>query len=419
MHIWYVNHYAVPEEISLGGRAQYIGRELARHGHTVTIFGASKHHFLGRPCGSISPGEKQSADGYSFRVVSVPGYNGNGLRRIWNMLAFARAMKREIKEAQKNGAAPDVIIVSSPHPWAWKPLRHAARKNIRMVFEERDFWPQSLIEVAGVSKWHPLVMWLNRLMSRIYKEADAVVSLFPATNHPLAATSRQNVVHCIPNGIDQELWGEAMRGTLPDNIASAFATIREQGKLVVCYAGSMGPPNALETLLKLGDIQKPAKDRPYHFILIGDGISRPALELEAARRQLDFLTFLPPVRREEAWLAMRNADILYFSLQNKPNLYRHGISLNKLFEYLMAGRPVLQVLQGGNHPVADSGGGFELNSDDPAVLDDALCRMAVMPAEEREEMGRRAQSYALANHNWSELGNHYAKLCEQLHSGAL
>src|SRR3546814_20361300 len=75
-----------------------------------------------------------------------------------------------------------MVSDSSPHPDAF-PATHRIARHVgaRSVFEVRDLWPLSLVELAGVRPSHPLVRataWLERYA---YRHADAVVSLLPET----------------------------------------------------------------------------------------------------------------------------------------------------------------------------------------------------------------------------------------------
>ncbi|MDR1921715.1 MAG: hypothetical protein LBS31_08245, partial [Candidatus Adiutrix sp.] len=66
MRIWYVSHYAVPRECSYGWRSQYIAHALSQAGHEVTVWAASSHHWIAKPCGHIPFASSLDPDGYEF-----------------------------------------------------------------------------------------------------------------------------------------------------------------------------------------------------------------------------------------------------------------------------------------------------------------------------------------------------------------
>ena len=40
----------------------------------------------------------------------------------------------------------------------------------KIIYEVRDIWPLSLIELAGVSSWNPLVLWMKQIDPMFGKE---------------------------------------------------------------------------------------------------------------------------------------------------------------------------------------------------------------------------------------------------------
>jgi glycosyltransferase involved in cell wall biosynthesis len=324
-------------------------------------------------------------------------------------------MALALADATAAGAAPELIIVSSPHPWVWRPLVRQVGRRIKMIFEERDIWPLSLVDLAGQPPWSPLVLWLGFIVRRIYREADAVISLLPDAEPFL---QRQGLPPgrfvWIPNGVDPAVFGLAAGIKAPPRHVDALAAARRDGRLAVIYAGSMGPPNWLESILALAEVEARG-NRPYHFFLMGDGVSRKKLEAGAAG--LDFITFLPPVRREEAWAVTKEADLGYQSSPDVP-IIQYGLSLNKIFDYFMLGKPVLSVVRPGRHPVGLAGAGFEVSPGDPAALDRVLREAASMPRSQLASLGDRGRRYALEHHNWQTLGRQYARVCEMVAAGA-
>jgi glycosyltransferase involved in cell wall biosynthesis len=167
----------------------------------------------------------------------------------------------------------------------------------------------------------------------------------------------------------------------------------------------MGPPNALDQVLDLADVLK-GRQAPYHFALIGDGASRETLLTRMSREQLGFVSLLPRITKDQARTALESADICLFSLRPDP-VFQFGISSNKLFDYMMAGRPIIFAASASNNPVAEAGAGLSVKPYLPEALDRAARKFASMPERERCEMGDRGKAYVLKNHNWEILGQHY------------
>jgi glycosyltransferase involved in cell wall biosynthesis len=107
------------------------------------------------------------------------------------------------------------------------------------------------------------------------------------------------------------------------------------------------------------------------------------------------------------------ADACFIGWQDRP-IYRYGVSANKLFDYLMAGRAVVHAIAGCEDPVGASGGGIRVPPYNPPELDRALRALAAMSAAERDAMGERGRRHVIDEYEWSVLGRRYSDLCRRL-----
>jgi len=318
--------------------------------------------------------------------------------------------KIECKELPK----PDVLIPSCVHPLVFPPANWLAKKyHAKLIYEVRDIWPLSLVEISGISSIHPIVLWFQWIEKKAYRQAHAVVSLLPnALEHmePLGLDKRK--FNYIPNGVDRREW-EAPSVPLPAEHEKTIRKIKEQGKLVVLYTGAHGPPNALDQILDLAKISV-NKDMPYNFVLIGDGVEKEKLMHRVDNEGISFVTFLPKITKQQVISALDLADICFVS-STKNKIYRFGTSSNKLGDYFMSAKPVLNALDTvGNDPVRDSDAGITVEPYNTMQLENALQCFLNMPEKERKVMGENGRRYALENLDWEILGQKYATLCESL-----
>jgi glycosyltransferase involved in cell wall biosynthesis len=92
------------------------------------------------------------------------------------------------------------------------------------------------------------------------------------------------------------------------------------------------------------------------------------------------------------------ADVLVATLKD-IRLYEHGTSLNKLYDYLAAGRPIVFGAHGSNNPVSESGGGLVVPPENATAMADALIRLSRMSDAERCDMGRKGLAYVQEHHD--------------------
>lgn len=412
MHIWYVNHYAGLTKIGRGERPVHIAKSFQRTGHSCIVIGAGCHHL--QFSNGFTPLETLlQEDGVSFYLLPTPSYAGNSIDRLWNMVSFGNKV-RGLKACIDSGKLPrpDMLIASSPHPFAYDGAAGLAKSlDCPILFEERDLWPLSLIEIAGLSSWNPVVWWMRRIVRHACTHADGVVSLLPNAHEALRELGLpRERFHWIPNGIDVGAWDGDMP-PLPEEHRTALEDARRDGKLVVVYAGAHGPANDLGHLVDLpvGD----AALVPYRILLVGDGPSKPGLVERAEARGCTHLRFLPPLPKATLRGFLQQADAGYVGLKDCP-LFRFGVSPNKVFDYMMARLPVVWAIRAGNSPVEEAQGGIAVPPGDSFAIDQTLRQLAATSADERATMGERAYAYVTKHHSWNVLGDRYVNLCESL-----
>ena len=407
MNILYLNHYAGSPALGMEYRPYYLAREWVRAGHAVTMVAASFSHVRARQpqrdgAPLVAP-MSESVDGIIYRWFPTPAYQGNGLGRVKNIWAFLRqvwAATPELIAAVK----PDLVIASSTYPMdIWVARRIARRAGAKLVFEVHDLWPLSPIELSGMSPKHPFIRLVQKAEDDAYRDADVVVSMLPKVHDYMASRGLDlRKLHIVPNGITLDEWsGEPP--PLRADVAQALAAARAAGATVVGYAGSMGRPNALHTLL---DAAQRLRNEPIRVVMVGDGHERAELAARVAAEGLANVAMLPPIPKAQIPSFLAAIDIAYIGWQRVP-IYRFGIAPNKLMDYLMARCVVLHSVEAGNDPVAEAGCGLTVPPVDAAAVADGLRRLAALPADERRAMGERGRAFVLAHHTYPVLARRF------------
>jgi len=383
MKILMVNHYAFPPTQPGGTRHYSLARALMAMGHQVTIAAAGFDHITRTD--RLAPREasrRQLHGGVPFLWLRTPGYRGSGgAARVWNMLAFARAVER--LGPQLDGR-PDVIVGSSPHLFAARAaLRLARRLKVPFVLEIRDVWPQSLVDVMGVSRWHPLVLVMERIERELYREADHIVTLLSGIGPRVAERSgAAAAITWVPNGIDLSLVPPAAE--------------RDEGDpFTFMYAGSHGLTNALDVLVDAAALLQARLPRRLDLVLLGTGPEKPRLEARARALGLASLRFLPPVPKLEVYGVLARADAFWVS-SHDTSLWRHGISFNKLYDYMAMGRPTVIGLDCPGNPIAEAGCGLTVRPGNAEAMAAGMERLLALDPGVRREMGRRGRAHVEA-----------------------
>jgi glycosyltransferase involved in cell wall biosynthesis len=408
MNIWIFNHYALPPNLPGGTRHYDLGRELVKRGHRVVIFATSFHHYLHRET-RLRPGEKwkvEDVDGVRFVWIRTPPYWRNDWRRVRNMVIFAlRAwwLGRKLTKLVPEIGKPDVVIGSSPHlltPLAayWVARHH----RVSFVMEVRDLWPQTIIDMGELSAHHPITKALQTLERFLYHRAEKIISLLAQADKYITAYGiPQEKIVWIPNGVDLSRF----EGLEP--------CVASENGLKVIYLGAHGKANALDTVIQAAKILQDWGYRKIRFVLIGDGPEKPRLIGMAQTLGLKNVEFRKPVPKIEIPKVLREADAFIVQLGG-AEVYRWGISSNKLFDFMAVGRPVFSSAEAPLNPVKEAKCGFTIPPWDPKALAEAVIKLYQMSPEERAEMGKRGREYVEKYHDIRKLAAQLENLLQSV-----
>lgn len=407
MNILLINHYAGTPQHGMEYRPYYLARAWVRSGHRVRIAAADCSHLRTR---APSTGGRawcdENVDGISYRWYATPHYAGNGARRALNMVSFVSGLYRTTRALAAE--RPDLVIASSTYPADIWPARRIARlSGARLAFELHDLWPLSPVTLGGMSARHPFIRLMQAAENAACRHADTVVSILPhARAHLEEHGMAPYKLHLVPNGVDVAAWDGASP-PLPRTVATLLDGLRAQGRFIVGYAGSHGLANALDTLLDAADLLRAA---PLAFVLAGTGPQKPQLQRHARTAGLHHVHFIDPLPRHCMPALLGAFDLAYLGWRRNP-LYRHGISPNKLGDYMMAARAVVHAVDAANDPVADAGCGISVAPEDPAALAAAIRCLAAMPALSRQELGARGAAYARRHLDYTVLAQRFLDAC--------
>lgn len=178
---------------------------------------------------------------------------------------------------------------------------------------------------------------------------------------------------------------------------------------MVVYTGALGRPNHVESLVRAMAMQRDA-GTDTRAAIVGRGELETELAALISQLQLqDRVVLLPQIPKAAVLTLLEEVDIGFISLRPEP-LFRFGVSPNKLFDYMLAGLPVIFAVQAGNDPVAEAGCGFSVNPGQPEEISAALSALAKMSPSVRREMGRRGRDWVEQRHGYASLARDYLAL---------
>lgn len=395
--IWIMNHYAGSGFFDRGGRHYNMAKHLKAWGHAPVIFcAASKHNAEGQWVELSARWTTCQADEIQvpFVFVAARSYTGNGKQRVLNMLDFYRNVKKAAKEYAAQHGGPSVIYASSVHPLTLVAgIRLAKKFGVNCICEVRDLWPESIVEYASrLTKKNLLVRLLYLGEKWIYKKADKLVFTAEGSYDYIREQNWQDEipkskVFYINNGADLELFRYNR-----DRYQVRDADLDDPARFKVVYAGSIRKVNNLGLLL---DAAKCVQDPRVKFLIWGDGDELEALKQRAAAENIENVCFKGRVEKKYVPYIVSRAD-LNLAHNTPARLFRFGISFNKLFDYLAAGKPVLSDFPCPYNPAVQYGAGTQVEEPTPERVARAVEYYAGLAPEEYARYQQNAERAAEA-----------------------
>ncbi len=400
MNILLINHYAGSPKMGMEYRPYYLAKEWINKGHKVVIIAADNAHVR-----KIQPKiplsfSSEIIDGIEYLWVKTPEYQGNGIARVKNMFSFIYQLKRKASFLAKK-YRPDIVIASSTYPLDNYPAHKIAKLSGAIyLYEIHDLWPLSPMELGGMKWWHPFILWMQKAENYAYKHADQVISMLPKTQEHTASHGLDlKKWHYIPNGLNLDEWEKPAE--LNHKSKEFIHTLRSDYKNLVAYTGSFGIANALESFIQSADFVSP---KDIALILVGQGPEKQNL-MELATKYPN-IYFMEPIPKNEIPSLLSQFDILFIGLQ-RQKLFRFGISPNKLFDYMMAGKPVIQAIEAGNDMVKESGCGISVEPENPSAIAKAITELTQKSKEDLVAMGKKGKHYVTQNHDYKVLSDKF------------
>lgn len=388
-HVWILNHYA--QEPGSGGGTRHfdLARCLPQHGWTASIVAAGTEHNTGRDRLSDESVRLDVIDDVSFLWLSTPSYQGNGAARLRNMLTYA--VRAILPSAVSSLPRPDAIIGSSVHPFAGVSGYVLSRRyRVPFIFEVRDLWPETLIDMGAISERSLTARFFRALEGFLYHKAAKIITPLPrAYDYISRFRIDEAKIVWIPNGVDFHRFC---------NVQPAPA--RETFTLM--YFGAHGAANGLSNVI---DAMKGLTNHRIRLRLIGDGPEK--MDLIKRADGMTSISFEPPIPKDAIPSLAAQADAFVFNLINAP-VFRFGISPNKLSDFMAAARPVIFACDAINNPVLDSAAGISVAPQDPKALAQAILTMSQTTLADRNGMGQRGRQYVTENYSFDKLAEKFA-----------
>ena len=403
--VWIIHQALSIPSVTGGGlhRHYFMAKEFEKLGYQTTLFTGSFHH-THQSC-MLEKNYHIFQDGNTtVSMIKTPTYKkAKSIRRIWNWIVF---MLRLFFIPIQKIPRPDIIIVSS---LSLLPILNGLyfkwRFGCKIILEIRDIWPLTLVEVGGYNRRHPLVFILSWIEKIGYKHYD-----YLSSNLPFAYKHFQHILghrpfkfKWISNGIEVKPY------TGIESVIEGFNEHLKGTHFNVGYAGKLGVSNAMEDFIEAVKI---LKNHPnIRFYVAGNGDLLNVFKDKV--KNCDNIIFLGKIPREQVQFFLSKMDLAYIGWQNIP-IYRYGISANKIFDYMLSGKPILMSGKIPGNEIEKSNCGWVIEAGGSHKIAECIEKISTLPKKELLVKGKNGQRKVIKKYTYEILAAKYVDIFNEL-----
>jgi glycosyltransferase involved in cell wall biosynthesis len=401
MVIWYLCKYASPEKYFFGTRHFYLAQEWVKEGHEVTIFTSNSSHLTDKLPKFKGKSFTEDIEGiHTIWLNGLKPKKSSGFRRVLSWIHFEWQLSSISKKRMKK---PDVIIASSLSLLTViNGYVFSKRYRSKFIFEVRDIWPLSAIELGNFSKHNPFMIFLAAIEKLGYRKANAIVGTIPNLQlHVKKIIGPTEKCFCIPQGVSLDFYTKIRN--LNEGYKQKFIP---DNKFIIAYTGTINANNPLETLIEAAKILKEEKE--IHFLILGRGDKKE--KLIQLCKHLTNVSFPPVIDKNQVNSFLQYVNICYDSFSSE--LAKFGLSRNKWIDYMYAGKPIICSYSGFQSMLNEANCGSFVQFGDATVLAKEILRYSKMSKSKIEEIGKNGEKFLIANRTFDKLASQYLKIIE-------
>jgi len=384
LRILYVSQYFPPEMGAPSARVFELSRRWVKNGDKVTVLTGFPNHPTG-----IIPAEYR---GYRFleeekegiRVVRTYIFAAPNKGFFKRVLSYVSFMCSAIVQGTRKVGKQDLLIATSPQFFVGiAGLIISRLKGVPFVFEVRDLWPESIVQL-GQLKNKTIIRFLEWIEMTLYRKAAHIVGVADSTVKILTERGvPAEKISIIKNGVDLELF------TMRSDTEALKRKHGYQGKFIVSYIGTHGLSHALDKVLDAAELLR--NEREILFLLVGEGAEKEHLKRKAASLNLKNVEFLDQIGKKQLPEYYALSDIVLVTLRDLP-LFRSVIP-SKIFEIMAMGRPIIISVDGESRKLVEQAqAGIFCQPENPQEMKEKILYLKTRPAQ-RLELGRNGRRF--------------------------
>jgi len=407
-NIWIINEHLSTPELSTSGHSRHysLALEFQKAGYNVSLITSSFSH---NPLRKVPlSGFWKILDG-NVRTMVIKGvsYQKTASKlRMFNWVLFCFLL---FFIPFSRLPKPDIIVLSStPMLPVYNILLYRFfNTNCKFIFETRDLWPLTPLSLGGYSKKNVFIRFLSHLEYLCYSRADYIVSVLVNSHKHVKKVLGEKKFRFkwISNGVDLVL----LEGHSVDKQWGFLNKMDHPEPYIIGYAGTLGNANAMEYIVETFNTY--FVGTKFYLVVVGQGGDSEKLKIQAKDNPNIF--FSDAVPRTALMSFYSICDALYLGSRDRE-LYKYGVSANKIFEYMFSKTPILM---SGNFPdsiIEKAQCGFMIKPENAQDIRNKIINLESLPKIKQDKFGLNGYTYLINNLTYRKLAGDYIEVFKSL-----
>jgi len=297
--------------------------------------------------------------------------------------SFVESENQKIKEIIKR-EGPFDFFYERYSLWSFGAMEYAKSNNIPSVLEVNSPLIEEQTKYRGL-KDPSVAKWVADRVFSATKEILAVSEGVKSYLHSFSSARKK--IHVIPNGVNPDRFHENKRILDPT----------EDETFVIGFVGTLKPWHGLSTLVESFEFVH-QQDPNTQLLIVGDGPEKNNIIQDLKDRNLLSATkFTGSVPHSEIPSLLNSMNV---AVAPYPKIEKFYFSPLKVFEYMMAGLPVVASNIGQlNDLIQNEKNGFLYPPENIEALSKILLRLKEN-SHLRQTIGTAAKAHIIQNHTW-------------------
>ncbi len=381
--LWVVTELYYPEETSTGYYLTRIAEGLTDNFEVKVLCG--QPNYFAR--GTKAPKREIHKNVEIIRTFGTTFDKNIILFRLINM--FVLSFSTFFKAITNFKKGDKILVVTTPPSMPFIVALASLFKGASYTLLIHDNYPEILIAAKKTNENSLLAKTLNYFNRWLYKYTAKII---------VCGRDMSKLIEKKTAGLDIPIetiqnWAELETvEPLPRQGNVLLKELKIEDKLVFLYAGNMGYPNDLESVISCAEKLK--NDERFCFVFLGAGVKRKWLEREVESKYLTNVKLLTPRPRSEQNIFLNACDVAIVTLVKKM----WGVSMpSRTYNILAAGKPILALTEHDSEiakVVEEDQVGWIVEADEPEKLLQKIYQIYEQK-NKFKEMGRNARNSAL------------------------